>query len=340
MEGAMVIGVDTHKDGHSAALVDQLGAVQASTEVAASQAGYQRLLSWAQDHSQQRVWAVEGTGSYGAGLAAFLSQLGEVVYEGDRPKRGSRTGRPKSDQLDAIQVARESLMHTHHATPRQRGEREMLRVLLTAREGAVTAKTRGLNQLQALLVSAPSDLRERLQKVSGTGLVKACLGLRPAGDPETVVTATTLRSVARRVQALTVEAAAYERQLARLVANLAPALLAEPGVGSLTAAQILVSWSHAGRLRSEDAFAAFAGVAPLPASSGRVQRHRLNRMGDRRLNRALHTAVLVRSAHDPQTQAYIARRTAEGKSAREIRRCLKRYLARRLFRLLEALDKT
>ena len=146
--------------------------------------------------------------------------------------------------------------------------------------------------------------------------------------------------MARRLRALAQEAADYERQLAELAQALAPNLLAERGVGALTAAQILVSWSHAGRLHSQDAFAALAGVAPIPASSGQVQRHRLNRFGDRHLNRALHMIALSRSRCDPATQAYIARRTAEGKSPREIRRCLKRYIARRLFRLLEAIDKT
>jgi transposase len=340
MEAAMVVGVDTHKDTHSAALLSEVGAVQSGLEVCASTEGYRELLSWARAHSSARVWVVEGTGSYGAGLSSYLSGEGEVVYEGDHPKRSSRGRAGKSDQLDAIWVAKEALTRAHHGLPRKRGEREMLRVLLTARDGAVNAEKQGLNQLYALVVSGPESLRQRLGRLRGDALVKACLRLRPGGDPETLLTATTLRSVAGRVRTLAKEAAGYERQLAQLVASLAPELLAEPGIGSLTAAQFLISWSHAGRIRNEDAFAALAGVAPIPASSGRLQRHRLNRLGDRQLNRALHTVAITRARWDARTQAYIGRRTAQGKTPREIRRCLKRYIARRLFRLLEGLDKT
>jgi transposase len=333
----MVVGVDTHKATHSAALLNELGVVQGGVEVSASAAGYQALLSWAREKSASRVWVVEGTGSYGAGLASYLSQQDEVVYEGDHPKRSWRGPAGKSDQLDAIWVAKEALSQKRPNLPRARGERELLRVLMTARNGAVEAEKQGLNQLYALVVSAPEPLRRRLGKLRAAVLVKACLQLRPAGEQESVVTAATLRSVARRVRALATEAAEYESQIGKLVSGLAPQLLALKGVGPLSAAQILVSWSHAGRLRDHNAFAKLAGVAPLPASSGRVQRHRLNRLGDRQLNRALHLVAITRSRCDAQTQAYIARRTAEGKSTREIRRCLKRYLARRIFKLLEHL---
>ncbi len=338
--GARVIGVDTHKDSHSAAMLDQLGAVQAAVDVAANCGGYRRLLNWARAKSGERIWVVEGTGSYGAGLAGFLSQRGEVVYEGDRPQRRAPGAAGKSDQLDAIRVAREALSRQHHAIPRRRGQREAIRVLATARGGAVGAYRQGLNQLYALVVTAPEPLRERLIRLKGEGLVRACRRLRSSGDLETSITAATLRRVGRRVAELEAEAAEYERQLTELVASSAPSLLAEPGLGALTAAQVLVSWSHAGRLRSESAFAALAGVAPVPASSGRLVRHRLNRQGDRQLNRALHVITLSRSQFDPATKNYIARRTAEGKSGREIRRCLKRYVARRLFRLLSGLDRS
>lgn len=337
---SMVVGVDTHKETHSAAMLNELGVMQGGLEAAASAAGYRQLLGWARTKSEARVWVVEGTGSYGAGLAAYLSEQGEVVYEGDHPKRSWRGPAGKSDQLDAIWVAKESLSRRRPSLPRARGERELLRVLLTARNGAVEAEKQGLNQLYALVVSAPEPLRRRVGKLRATALVKACLRLRPAGDQESAVTTATLRSVARRVSALATEAAAYEGQIGKLVAARAPALLALKGVGPLSAAQILVSWSHAGRLRDHNAFAKLAGVAPLPASSGRVQRHRLNRLGDRQLNRALHLVAITRARCDAQTQAYIARRISEGKSVREIRRCLKRYLARRIFKLLENLDKT
>jgi transposase len=337
---SMVVGVDTHKRTHSAALLNQLGVVLGGLEVAASAAGYRQLLGWARSKSAARVWVVEGTGSYGAGLTKYLSGQDEVVYEGDHPKRSWRGPAGKSDQLDAIWVAKEALSGRRPSLPRASGDRELLRVLLTARNGAVEAEKQGLNQLYALVVSAPEPLRQRLGKLRAAALVKACLHLRPHGDQETAVTAVTLRSVARRVSVLATEAAGYEQQIGELVSALAPQLLAVKGVGPLTAAQFLISWSHAGRLRDHNAFAKLAGVAPLPASSGRVQRHRLSRLGDRQLNKALHQVAITRSRCDIQTQAYIARRTSEGKSPREIRRCLKRYLARRIFKLLERLDKT
>jgi len=340
MEASMVVGVDTHKDSHSAALLDAVGALQAAFEVPATASGYRELLGWARARSRARAWVVEGTGSYGAGLAAYLGSQGEAVYEGDHPKRSWRGPAGKSDQLDAIWVAKDALSRRQLGWPKRRGEREMLRVLLSAREGAVRAQTQGLNQLYALVVAAPEALRRRLHRRRGVALVKACLQLRRRGDPETALTAATMRSVALRVKALLAEADDYERQIRVLVAGLAPSLLGELGVGPLTAAQLLVSWSHGGRVRSADAFAKLAGVAPIPASSGRVQRHRLNRLGDRRLNRALHTVAITRARCDRETQAYVARRTQEGKSPREIRRCLKRYIARRLFRILERLDKT
>lgn len=336
----LVVGVDTHKDSHSAALVDGLGGVLASTDVVANQRGYTQLLEWALCRSRHRIWVVEGTGSYGAGLASFLARCGEVVYEGDRPQRRQRGAAGKSDQLDAIKVAREALARKHHALPRQRGNREAVRVLLSTREGVVTASRQALNQLYALVVTAPEPVHQRLIRLRGEQLVAACLRLRcTAGDDiETDVTTKVMRQVARRIRNLQVEAADYQAQLEKLVTETVPALLAEPGVGAITAAQLLVSWSYAGRIRNENAFAAMAGVAPVPASSGRVVRHRLNRQGDRRLNRALHVVAICRSSFHAPTKNYIARRTAEGKSSREIRRCLKRYLARHFFRLLQGLD--
>jgi len=335
----MVVGVDTHKDSHSAALVDGLGGLVAATDVAANRKGYWQLLEWARCHGSQRTWVVEGTGSYGAGLTSFLTASGEVVFEGDRPQRRKPGPGGKSDQLDALKVAREALAREHHAVPRQRGNREAIRVLLSTREGAVMAHRQALNQLYALVVTAPEPIHERLVRLKGEHLVTACAGLRcGAEDLESRVTARVLRQVARRIRTLQAEAADYQTQLDKLVAETAPSLLAEPGVGALTAAQLLVSWSHAGRIRNENAFAAMAGVAPVPASSGRIIRHRLNRQGDRRLNRALHVVAICRSSFHAQTKDYIARRTTEGKSTREIRRCLKRYLARRFFRLLQRLD--
>jgi hypothetical protein len=268
-------------------------------------------------------------------MASFLAERGEWVIEIDRPRRPARrTG--KSDALDAVRAAREALGRDHLTAPRRRGDHQALRVLLATRRGAVAARTAAINQLKALVVGAPEALRGELRALGTAGQVAACarFAVQPQQPVEHRMTTRALRSTARRVQALTAEAAELEAELARLVAPAAPSLLALRGVGPVSAAQVLCAWSHPGRVRSEAAFAMLAGVAPLEAS-GRVVRHRLNRGGDRQLNRALHTIVLVRLRDDAQTRAYAARRTAEGKSPREIRRCLKRTVARQLFKLLE-----
>jgi len=333
-----VIGVDTHRDTLAAAAVDSLGGVVGQTSAAADASGYQRLLDFARGCvSGSRVWALEGTGSYGAGLTAFLFQHGEQVVEVDRPKRPARRDGGKTDALDAVRAARETLTRDHLLAPRRRGEREALRVLLATRQAAVVGRTAAINQLKALVVGAPEELRAELRGRSTAAQVAYCAKLRdrPSRSLEHRATVQALRTTAQRVQFLQAQAAQLQQDIAELVTAANPQLLALPGVGPISAAQILVSWSHPGRLRSEAAFAALAGVAPIPASSGQVTRHRLNRAGDRQLNRALHTIVLVRLREDPTTQAYAKRRTAEGKSPREIKRCLKRAVARQLFRLLE-----
>jgi transposase len=333
-----VVGVDTHKHTHTAAVVTPPGGVVAQCEVTADRAGYARLLTFARGRAAgRRIWAVEGTGSFGAGLTAHLLAQGEWVVEIDRPKRPARRDGAKTDALDAVRAAREALAREHLAQPRRRGDREALRVLLTTRQGAMRARTRALCHLKALLVNAPESLRRLLRPLGTGGLVRHCARLRAtaAQSVEQRATRLALRATARRVLALEAEAGELEAEVEHLVRQAAPALLAEPGVGPVTAAQLLCSWSHAGRLHSEAAFAALAGVAPIPASSGQVTRHRLNRAGDRQLNRALHTIIISRLLHHPETRAYATRRTSEGKSPREIARCLKRHLARRLFKLLE-----
>jgi transposase len=210
-------------------------------------------------------------------------------------------------------------------------------VLLATRHSACAAKVSATNQLKALIVGAPEELRAELRGLGTKRQVVRCARLRarPARSLEHRMTVRALCSTARRIQLLATEAAGLRVELERLVAAVAPWLLELPGVGPISAAQVLVSWSHAGRLRSEAAFAALAGANPISASSGQVTRHRLNRSGDRQLNRALHTIVVARLRDDPATRAYAARRRAEGKSARDIRRCLKRTVARQLFKLLE-----
>jgi transposase len=333
-----VLGVDTHRDEHVLAVVTApAGAVIAGVAAPANGRGYRELLRIAERHAPgRRAWAIEGSGSYGAGLARFLAGRRETVLEVSRTPRAERRLQGKDDELDAVRTARAALASQTLALPRAGERREALRLLLVARRSAVDVRREALSQLRAVIVTAPEPLREQLRTLSTGALVDRCSRLRrtPAGADE-LATRLVLRSLARRVQAATIEAAELEQEIVATVRALAPALLDEPGVGPIVAAQLLVAWSHRGRLRSEACFARLAGVAPVPASSGQTTRHRLSRGGDRQLNRALHTIVLHRRQHDPETRDYIARRVAEGKSAREATRLLKRYLARRLYRLLE-----
>jgi transposase len=332
-----VIGVDTHRDRHAAAILDRNGGLVAQLEVPSDQAGGEALLRFVAERApDRRCWALEGTGCYGAGLASFLLAQGEWVTEIDRPKRPRGRNGAKSDPLDAIRAGREALSREHLATPRQRGQREALRVLQLTRSGAVKVAADARRQLKALLVTAPEPLRARLRTGTALQQARACAALEAsAADPvEQRATVRALRVTAARMLAAYQEAREVEKELRGLVKTVAPVLLAQPGVGPITAAQLLISWSHPGRLRSEAAFAMLAGVAPIEASSGRVVRHRLNRGGDRQLNRALHTIVMIRETWHEPTRRYVARRIAEGKSEREIRRCLKRTVARGLFRLL------
>jgi len=332
-----VIGVDTHRDSLTAAVTDPTGAVETQTTLLADAFGYRRLLAFAKLNAPgKRVWAIEGTGSFGSGFCTYLLEKGEWVVEIDRPGR-ARNG-AKSDEVDAARAAREALSRAHLAQPRRRGDREALRVLVATRQSAVVGRTKAINLMKGILVTAPESLRNSFRNVSTDQQLVRCARLRASANrtEEHRCTVMALRSAARRVLALEAEATDLEAEIERIVMRLAPRLLEEPGVGPISAAQILCAWSHPGRLRSEAAFAAIAGTAPLPASSGNIVRYRLNRGGDRQLNRALHTVVLSRLSHHEETMAYAARRTAEGRTPREIKRCLKRHLARRLFKLLES----
>lgn len=336
-EGA-VIGVDTHKDTHTAAVLSRTGVVIESLTVTADPAGYRQLIAFGDRH-QAHLWAIEGTGSYGAGLTAALADAGQRVVEIDRPHRPARRGGAKSDDIDAVLAARQALAGVGLAEPRGRGDREAIRVLLTTRAQAVEFRSRAVSALHALVTSAPDSIRQRLRALSSGQLLARCVAMRGSArhSSEEAATVTALRATASRALACETEAADLEAKLKDLVQRAAPGLLELPGVGTIVAAQLLVSWSHPGRVRSEAAFAKLAGAAPIEASSGTVSRHRLNRSGDRQLNRALHIIALVRMRQDPETKAYVQRRLAEGKSRREIRRCLKRYIARQIFRYLEAL---
>jgi transposase len=306
--------------------------------VASNGRGYAQALRFAQQQADgARLWALEGAGHYGAGLARYLSERGETVLEVSRSPRGERRLRGKDDQLDAVRAARAALTSEPLPRPRSGAHREALRLLLLARRSAVDVRREALVQLRSVIVTAPDGLRDELRRLPLQGLLERCSRLRRSSGaaPDELAARLVLRTLARRIEAATVEADELEGEILAHVRALAPPLLEEPGVGPIVAAQLLVAWSHRGRVHSEAAFARLAGVAPLPASSGQTRRHRLSRGGDRQLNRALHTVVLHRRQHDPATKDYIAKRIAEGKSHRDATRLLKRYLARSLYRLLQ-----
>jgi transposase len=334
-----VIGVDTHRDQHTLAVVAALtGAVLAQTVVSARAHGYADALCFAAKHAVgTRAWAVEGAGHYGAGLSRYLGDRGELVVEVGGHPRNERRLRGKDDPLDAIRAARAGLAAETLTLPRAGQGQEALRVLLLARRSAVDARRVALVQLRSVIVTAPEQLREELRHLPVTQLIRRCSRFRRSASrtPDELAIVLALRSLARRIEAATVEADELEREIVKHVRALVPELLHEPGVGPIVAAQLIVSWSHRDRVRSEAAFARLAGVAPLPASSGQTIRHRLSRGGDRQLNRALHTVILHRRQHDAATRSYIARRVAEGKTSREATRVLKRYLARHLYRVMQ-----
>jgi transposase len=340
-----VIGVDTHKRTLSAAALNAGGGCLELLEVSADSRGHRRLMELGSRLAGPLLWAVEGTGSYGASLTEHLLANDQTVTEVDRPKRPPRK-RGKSDEIDAIRAGRDALAMKRLNPPRRRQEREQLRILFSTRRELVSNRTRLANHLMQLVVTASENLRSRfldvgLQSHSAERLVRKCLGSRCSSSlsPEDRTRLTTMRELAQMIRNLSIGADRYEQQIAVLVEQMAPGLRAQPGLGPLTAAQILLSWSHAGRMPSEATFAALAGVCPIPASSGQTIRYRLNRGGDRQLNAALHRVVLTRCRYDQATRDYLARRAAEGKTLPEIRRCLKRYAARQLFRLLQNLDK-
>jgi transposase len=331
MEWTVAIGVDTHRDTHVAVAVDRLGAQIESREIETTREGYCSLLAWALELGSP-VFALEGAGSYGAGLVRFLERAGFAVYECERPRRQERR-RGKSDLIDAALAARRLVAGEGLSIPRGGGRREELRLLLLERRSAVHARTAAINQLRSLLLTAPDELRDRLGALAGERLAAAAARLRPSSDVVTCV----LRRLGRRAARLSEEIAEAEHGLAALLGEIAPELLEECGVGPVCGAQLLVSSGHPGRMASEASFAALAGTSPVDASSGQQRRHRLNRGGDRQLNWALYVIALARIHHHPQTTAYYERLLAKGRTAREARRCVKRALARYFYRRLRTL---
>lgn len=338
----MIIGgVDTHASTHHAAVIDLHGRLLDDAEFPASPGGYAQMLSWMRNRGQLQSVGIEGTGAYGAGLARHLHEHDVKVFEVPRPDRRLRRQRGKSDPIDAEAAARTVLAGNASGAPKlATGPIEAIRMLRVARTGAIKAKTAATNTLQAVLVTAPEPLRSQLRHLSTTKLVAACLRLRPdmssLHDPVHAAKIS-LRSIATRARALDVEARALKRQLDTLATAAAPRTSAVFGLGPDTVSALLIAiGDNPDRLRSEPAFAHLCGVAPIPASSGKTNRHRLHRGGNRSGNRALHIAVVVRLRYDPRSKTYAKRRTTEGMSMPEIIRCQKRYLAREVFAALRA----
>ncbi len=336
----VTVGVDTHKQVHVAAGRDQLGRRLGTTVAPANRAGYGQLLAWARGLGKVEAWGVEGTGSYGAGLVRFLAASGQRVVEVNRPDRQLRRRRGKSDPVDADAAARTVQAGEATGTPKaQDGTVEMVRSLRVARQTAVKARTQAVNAIKALLVTAPAELREQLDGLSTGRLVRHAATLEP-GTPATPTAAAmlALHTLAVRYQHLDAEIQRLTGELDRLTASHAPALRALLGVGPEVAAALLVcAGDNPARLHSEAAFAALCGTSPVEASSGKTRRHRLNRGGDRHANAALHRVVIVRLRWHQPTRDYLARRTAQGKTNKEILRCLKRYIAREVFTVLHQL---
>lgn len=335
----VILGVDTHLDKHVGVLLNHVGKMLGHLSVEANLSGYKQLLKWAQSFGDLQRAGVEGTGTYGAGLARFLSQKSVLVLEINRPDRSMRRFRGKSDPTDAESAARTVLSGKECAVPKsQSGAAEAMRIVSVARRSTVKARTQTINQLRGLLVSAPDQVRARLWRSNTAECVKCCARLRTLGESNWLQTlATTLRLLAKRWLYLTEELKKLDKDLEQLTARSAKRMRQQFGVGPQTAATLLsVAGDNPERLRNESALASLCGVNPLEASSGKTVRHRLNRGGNRAANNALWTIAMVRMRSDPRTQVYVARRTAEGKSVKEIHRCLKRYIIRELYPLILA----
>jgi len=343
LEPAVFIGVDTHRDFHVAVALNRQGALLGEMHLPARIVGYEALLDWASElidtHGSGLLFGIEGTGSYGAGLCHALQEAGCEVREVNRPNRQARRQRGKDDSIDAELAARALVAGTATAVAKtSNGEVEMLRILKGTRDSAVRCRTRAITQLKALVISAPAELRESLEHLATADLVLQ-FSLAETPDVTCPYTAASraLQALAARIHHLEQEIAGLGQELDRLTHLVAPDLRAAQGIGADNAAALLIAaGDNPERLRSEAAFAALCGAAPVPASSGNRNRHRLNRGGNRQANCPLFRIALSRLRWDPRTKAYAEKRTADGKSKREILRCLKWFIAREVFRLLAA----
>ncbi len=331
-------GVDTHADAHVAAAIDHNGGLLGIESFPADLAGYESVLGWLVGFGSLEQVGVEGTGSWGVGLTRFLHSEDVVVVEVDRPNRQKRRKFGKSDPTDALAAARAALSGEASVTPKRRnGPVEQIRVLMVARRSARQQRIQSLNQLRHLVFTAPESIRVRFKDRYKTGLVTEAANMRPnkGSDPVTYTTNLVIRNLARRVKALNTEIREIDVMLAGLIEQAAPSLLELHGVGTDTAASLLVTaGDNPERLGSEGSWAHLCGVTPIPASSGKTTRYRLNRGGDRQANAALYRIVLTRMSSHQETRRYVTRRRAQGLNTAEIMRCLKRYVARQTFKHL------
>lgn len=332
-------GVDTHKDTHTAAVLDNNGCLLGVSEFPATAAGFACLELWMEAFGEVGCVGIEGTGSYGAGLTQYLQTKGVSVLEVCRPNRQLRRRNGKSDPADAEAAARAVLSGQALGTPKSKdGPVEAMRLLRTERKSAIKARTQAANQIHATIITAPEGLRQQLRRQSLRGIVKTAAAFRVALEPGCSLLATiryVLRGLARRWRTLNEEIQRVDQILASMVKKLAPELIKRPGIGREVASALLVAaGDNPERLRSEGAFAALCGVSPVDASSGRQHRHRLNRGGNRDANRALWVIACSRMRCDARTREYVTRRTEQGLSRKEILRCLKRYIAREIFNQL------
>lgn len=332
-------GVDTHKDLHVAAVVDEHNRVLGSQCFPTTRHGYKQMLAWMRSFGQLRRVGVEATGTYGAGLLRYLQNAGVEVLEVTTPDSGDRRKRGKNDDLDAQNAAHAAFAGKRTVTPKTRdGMIESLRVLKTCRKTAVAARRVALQMIHNTVVCAPDELRDTLRKLTRMELIRTLAAWRPdMTDYRNVASAyrIALKSLARRYLELHDEIADLDAMIAAIVDELAPALVTRNSIGHASAAQLLLTaGDNSERLHSEASFAALCGVSPVPASSGKTTRHRLNRGGDRAANSALHIIAIGRLRTDPRTKSYIAKRIAEGHSKLEAIRCLKRYIAREIFSLI------
>lgn len=342
---ACVIGVDPDQARIQVAAIDSVTNGELGSESFPNTPdGHDAAMAWADTYADAgaRAWAVEGSGSYGARLTRSLQACGEWVIDFSFPTSPAAPDGAKSDHLDAVRAGREVLGRTKIVSPRDSGDgaQGAIRALVTSRKILVRSRTGLINALKSMVMTAPESLIAELAGLHTPALIKRCAGLRPSpkAGPCCEITATklALRAQARAIRSLDDQIADLTNAIEAHVEAVAPALLEQNGIGPVTAGQLLVAWGYKGRIHTEAAWARLAGVAPIPATSGQNQnRHRLSRGGDRDLNAALHTIAICRARNDPETAAYIAKKTAEGKTTREARRCLKRFIARNIYRILE-----